>query len=79
MIGLTALVGAIILVGLTVATEYLSREPAREATGLAARRNDLAAASRRNAEVVAMGMSGRLTRRWSEANENILSWPSARR
>src|SRR5207244_5362415 len=31
------------------------------------------ATSRRNAEVlVAMGMSGRLTRRWSEANEKFL-------
>ncbi len=74
MIGLTALVGAVILVSLTVLTEYLSRAPAREAMGLAARRNDLAAASRRNAEVlVAMGMSGRLTRRWSEANQNYLA------
>jgi PrtD family type I secretion system ABC transporter len=74
MIGLTALVGAFILVTLTVVTEFMSRTPAREAMGLAARRNDLAASSRRNAEVlVAMGMSGRLTRRWSEANENYLA------
>ncbi len=74
MIGLTALVGAIILVTLTIVTEFMSRAPAREAMGLAARRNDLAATSRRNAEVlVAMGMSGRLTRRWSEANEKYLA------
>src|SRR6266550_3958208 len=74
MIGLTALIGAIILVTLTIVTEFMSRVPAREAMGLAARRNDLAASSRRNAEVlVAMGMSGRLTRRWSEANENYLA------
>ena len=73
LIGVTALVGAIILVTLTLITEFLSRQPAREAMGLAARRNDLAATSRRNAEVlVAMGMSGRLTRRWSEANEKYL-------
>ncbi len=73
MIGLTALVGAVILVTLTVMTEFLSRAPARQALGLAARRNDLAAASRRNAEVlVAMGMSGRLTKRWAEANQNYL-------
>jgi ATP-binding cassette, subfamily C, bacterial PrsD len=73
LIGVTALIGAIILVTLTVMTEFLSRAPARQALGLAARRNDLAAASRRNAEVlVAMGMSGRLTRRWSEANQNYL-------
>jgi PrtD family type I secretion system ABC transporter len=74
MIGLTALVGAIILVTLTIVTEFMSRRPAREALGLAARRNDLAATSRRNAEVlVAMGMSGRLNKRWSEANENYLA------
>src|ERR1700756_3732822 len=67
MIGLTALIGAIILVTLTVVTEFMSRGPAREAMGLAARRNASAATSRRNAEgLVAMGMSGRLTARWRE-------------
>jgi len=74
LIGVTALVGAVILVTLTLITEHLTRVPAREALGLAARRNDLAAASRRNAEVlVAMGMAGRLTRRWAEANEKYLA------
>jgi PrtD family type I secretion system ABC transporter len=74
LIGVTALVGAVILMTLTLITEYLSRDPAREAMGLAARRNDLAASSRRNAEVlVAMGMAGRLTKRWSEANERYLA------
>jgi ATP-binding cassette, subfamily C, type I secretion system permease/ATPase len=74
MLGVTALVGAVILVSLTVITEYLSRQPAREAIGLAARRNDLASASRRNAEVmVAMGMAGRLGKRWSEANAKYLA------
>jgi PrtD family type I secretion system ABC transporter len=70
MLGVTALVGAVILVSLTVITEYLSRQ----AIGLAARRNDLASASRRNAEVmVAMGMAGRLGKRWSEANAKYLA------
>ena len=74
LIGVTALIGAVILVTLTLITEFLSRQPAREALGLASRRNDLAVASRRNAEVlVAMGMAGRLTRRWSEANEKYLA------
>jgi len=42
--------------------------------GLAARRNDLAAASRRKCRVlVAMGMAGRLTKRWSDANEKYLA------
>src|ERR1700742_707199 len=74
LIGVTALVGAIILVTLTVLTEFMTRRPAREAMGLAARGNDLAAPSRRTAEVlVAMGMSGRLTKRWGVANENYLT------
>jgi ATP-binding cassette subfamily C protein len=74
VIGLTALVGAIVLVSLTLITEYMSRQPAREAMGLAARRNDLAATSRRNAEVlVAMGMSSRMTQRWANANEKYLA------
>jgi len=74
MIGLTALVGAIILVSLTLLTEFLSRRPARELLTLATRRNDLATSSRRNAEVlVAMGMTGRQARRWSEANSKYLA------
>jgi PrtD family type I secretion system ABC transporter len=74
LIGVTALVGAIILVMLTLITEYLSRQPAKDVMTLASRRNDLAASSRRNAEVlVAMGMAGRLGARWSEANEKYLA------
>src|SRR5215475_8539818 len=74
LIGATALVGAILLVGLTLITEYMSRQPARDAMTLAARRNDLAASARRNAEVlVAMGMAGRLNTRWNEANEKYLT------
>src|SRR6202020_3245044 len=34
MIGLTALIGAVILVTLTLVTEFMSRRPAREAMGL---------------------------------------------
>lgn len=74
LLGVTALVGAVILVTLTLITEYMSRSPAKEAMSLAARRNDLAASSRRNAEVlVAMGMAGRMNKRWNEANEEYLS------
>src|SRR5581483_8359803 len=73
-IGVTALVGAVILVSLTLVTEFLSRQPAKEAMGLAAQRNDLAQSSRRNAEVlVSMGMAGRLNARWSAANEKYLA------
>ncbi|MBR1125859.1 type I secretion system permease/ATPase [Bradyrhizobium lablabi] len=74
MIGVAALIGAIILVTLTLITEFMSRRPARDTLVLGVRRNDIATSSRRNAEVlVAMGMSGRLTKRWTEANEKYLS------
>src|SRR6267378_8557234 len=46
LIGVTALVGAVILVTLTLITEFMSRRPAREALTLAARRSDLATTSR---------------------------------
>jgi PrtD family type I secretion system ABC transporter len=69
LIGLTALVGAIILIALTLLTEALTRAPARAAQEAAVVRNRLADASRRNVEALtAMGMFGRMAARWSEAN-----------
>jgi ATP-binding cassette subfamily C protein len=73
LIGITATAGGVILVTITLLTEFLSRQPAREASGLADSRMALAEASRRNAEVVqAMGMSGRLAFRWSDYNRRHL-------
>jgi PrtD family type I secretion system ABC transporter len=72
-IGLTALIGAIILVIMTVLTEVFMRHPAKAAAESSRTRNMLAEASRRNAEVlVAMGMAGRMTRRWSKANREYI-------
>jgi PrtD family type I secretion system ABC transporter len=69
LIGLTALVGSLILLMLALIADLLSRAPARQAAAQAAARNALAEASRRNAEVVhAMGMSRRLAALWGEAN-----------
>lgn len=74
LIGVTALVGAIVLITLTVMTEYLTHEPIKRAMGLATRRQELALASRRNAEVLAaMGMAGRVGRRWDEVNRDHLA------
>lgn len=74
LIGTTALVGALILVGLTIATEIMTRVPAQRSTSYAARRNDLATSSRRNAEVlVAMGMAGRMAKRWNETNRDYMA------
>lgn len=74
LIGVTALVGAVILIALTVLTEYLTHDPMKRATGLAMRRQDLALASRRNAEVLtAMGMAGRVGKRWEDSNRDYLT------
>ena len=64
LIGWAATVGGVILIGITIATEFLTRQPARDAAAVADGRMGLAEASRRNAEVVqAMGMSTRLNAR----------------
>ena len=73
LIGLTALGGAIILVGVTVFTEQRTRAAMKEATGFALTRNGLAETSRRNAEaLVAMGMLGRIAGRWEKSNRQYL-------
>ena len=70
LIGWAATVGGLLLIAITIATEYLSRKPARDAIGVADRRMALAEASRRNAQAVqAMGMGGRLSRLWNDHNQ----------
>jgi ATP-binding cassette subfamily C protein len=74
MIGLTALVGAIILCALTVLTEIYTRDSSKQAVGLGVSRNNLAETSRRNAEaLVAMGMTRRLASRWRETNRKFIA------
>jgi ATP-binding cassette subfamily C protein len=73
-IGLTALFGAIILVTLTVLTELKTRHPIRSAAHFAVARNSLLEASRRNAEAIAaMGMAGRISKRWNDLNRNYVA------
>jgi PrtD family type I secretion system ABC transporter len=72
-LGLTALVGAIILVTLTVVTEVKTRHPTRSAAQFAVARNLLLEASRRNAEAItAMGMAGRISKRWHDLNRSFV-------
>ncbi len=72
-IGITALVGAIVLVSLTVITDALSRGPTRAAMQHGMARNALMEAGRRNAEAVrAMGLGGRMEARWQKANTEYL-------
>jgi PrtD family type I secretion system ABC transporter len=72
-IGMTALVGAIVLVAVTLLTEFKTKEPTKVAAGFARTRSALAVAGRRNAEVLqAMGMAGRATAMWSASNRDYL-------
>lgn len=74
LIGLTALIGAIVLCILTALTEVYTRDPGKHLAGLAISRSGLADSSRRNAEaLVAMGMSKRLAARWKETNRKYLA------
>ncbi len=72
-IGMTALIGTISIVAMTVLTERLSRGMARVATDSSAQRQVLVDTIQRNAEVIcALGMSERLKARWSQSNERYL-------
>ena len=73
-IGVTALAGSLFLIALALLTEFRVREPTREAARFATTRTALAAAGRRNAEVLrAMGMGRRVGNRWSEMNRDYLA------
>jgi ATP-binding cassette subfamily C protein len=74
LIGLVALAGGTVLVGLTLLTELLTRTSAQAAVGAAVQRNGIAEGARRNAEVVqALGMAGRLGAAWGAANAAYLA------
>jgi PrtD family type I secretion system ABC transporter len=72
-IGFTALLGTIAIISMTLLNERISRGAAKAAMDMNAQRQVLADATQRNAEIVrALGMTDRLTARWSEANERYL-------
>jgi len=73
-IGITALAGALMLVGLTILAEQMSRKSAKEAAKIISERTALAEATHRNSEaVLAMGFGHLLGRKWSEINRRYLS------
>ncbi|MFB9948883.1 type I secretion system permease/ATPase [Rhizobium puerariae] len=73
-IGMTALVGAIALVSLTILTNALSQKPIRDTITSNMTRNGLMEAGRRNAEVVAaMGIERRIATHWQKANADYLA------
>lgn len=70
LLGVTALVGAFVLITLTLATEALVRRPMREMTNHTMGRQVLAEASVRNAEVLAgMGFASRICSLWLKSND----------
>ena len=73
-IGMTALVGGLILVFLTALTETRTRAPATASSRHAAVRSALVVEGRRNAEVLqAMGMRRQAALRWQEVNRKYLA------
>jgi PrtD family type I secretion system ABC transporter len=73
-IGITALAGALVLVGLTLMTDIMSRQPVKSVGMHLAARMRFAETSRRNAEVLtAMGMSDRLLDRWIGMSRDLLN------
>lgn len=72
-LGTVALVGALILVAITLMTESFTRRPTKAALSDNNERHGLAETGRRNAEVlVAMGMTERMADRWETANASYL-------
>lgn len=73
LIGIAALVGAGVLALFTLTTDLATRTPSQALTTHGIRRNALAEAGRRNAEVLsAMGMQGPIATRWEAANRDYL-------
>lgn len=73
VLGVTALVGVIFLIGVTLLTEVMSAGPTRAATEHGMTRNTLGEASRRNAEVlVAMGIGVPMRKKWEETNRKLV-------
>jgi PrtD family type I secretion system ABC transporter len=72
-LGLTALVGALVLCAITAMSERKTRRFVKEAASLAQTRYTLAEAGRRNAEALrAMGMGKLLTQRWLDINREYI-------
>ncbi len=72
-IGFAAMLGAAIIITLTVVTERRTRTAAKFAMESSAQRQVFADSTRQNAEAIcALGMTGRLTERWLQANERFL-------
>lgn len=74
---LVALAGAILMIGLTILNEYLTRKPLEEANGAGRAAGRHVEIALRNAEVVnAMGMLKGVARRWAGLNDLVIALQS---
>ncbi len=74
VLGLITTAGAVVLVGITLLTEYKAREPSLALVHAASKRHTLLDATTRNAEVLrAMGFGHRAMRRFAQANSEHLA------
>ncbi len=74
-LGLTATIGAVLLLILAWSSETSSRAPLKAAGNAAGRSLELAETGQRNAEAItAMGMLAAYRRRWQQANGEALAW-----
>lgn len=72
-LGVTALIGAIILITLTWITDRRTREPMGQLAQIASMRNGMADNNLRHVELLtALGMRSRMQERWSEVNSLYL-------
>ena len=73
LLGLLATIGAVLLLSLTLLTDYLSRGSSAEAAGEGLRRHSLSAEGRKNAVVLrSMGFADRMVERWLAASSSHL-------
>ena len=74
LIGWYSLLGALVIVGLTLINELATRGPLSQANQMAVTSNNFATNNLRNAEVIeAMGMLGHLRSRWYERYKNLIA------
>lgn len=73
-LGVTALVGALVMIGLTMLTERATKKPSRLVAQITAWRSGMAESNLRHAEVLtALGMQRRMRDRWVEVNQHHLA------
>ncbi len=73
LLGMLAIAGAVILLGLAVANDLLTRGPMEQSGGASIKALKQAEAATRNADaVMAMGIAGNLVRRWHQTNAHML-------